>query len=238
MADLTRRRLEPEVMDDPGLDPELHAGALRGLARINALSGSARSFWPAIRRLAPVRVLDLACGGGDVAVRLAVRAKREGVRAEFAGCDISPTALNVARRRAESAGVAVEFFRRDLFADGPPAGYDVLTCSLFLHHLDETQAVTLLRQMSESAGRLVLVNDLRRSGVGLLLARVVTRVVTRSPVVHVDGPQSVEAAFTLPEVRSLAERAGLRGAEIRPTWPCRFLLTWHRAPEPDRTSPP
>jgi 2-polyprenyl-3-methyl-5-hydroxy-6-metoxy-1,4-benzoquinol methylase len=234
MADLTRRRLEPEVMDRPDLDPDLHARALHGLARINALSGSARSFWPAIRRLAPVRVLDLACGGGDVAVRLAARAKREGVSAEFAGCDVSPTALGIATRRAASAGVAVEFFRRDLFADGPPPGYDVLTCSLFLHHLDEDQAVTLLRQMSEAAGRLVMVNDLRRSGVGLMLARVVTRLVTRSPVVRVDGPQSVEAAFTLPEVQALVGRAGLRGAGIRRVWPCRFLLTWHR--EPERTS--
>src|SRR5262245_47736816 len=43
MADLTHRRLEPEVMDRPDLDPRLHERALRGLARINALSLTARS---------------------------------------------------------------------------------------------------------------------------------------------------------------------------------------------------
>ena len=35
------------------------------------------------------------------------------------------------------------------------------------------------------------------------------KVLTRSPIVHVDGPRSVAAAFTVEEVRRLAGQAGL-----------------------------
>jgi hypothetical protein len=101
-------------------------------------------------------------------------------------------------------------------------------CSLFLHHLDEPQAVELLRRMSESARHLVLVNDLIRGRLGYALAWLGTRLLTRSRVVHVDGPLSVEGAFTRAEALELAERAGLHGATIVRRWPCRFLLTWQR----------
>src|SRR5207248_3643048 len=49
---LRRRRLRPEWMDQPGLDEGQHRQALRGLERINRLSGSARILWPPLARLA------------------------------------------------------------------------------------------------------------------------------------------------------------------------------------------
>src|SRR5438128_111546 len=51
---------------------------------------------------------------------------------------------------------------------------------------------------------------------------------SRSEVVHVDGPRSVEGAYTPEEALELAKRAGLRGATVRRSWPCRFLLSWER----------
>ncbi len=107
-------------------------------------------------------------------------------------------------------------------------GYDVVMCSLFLHHLGEEEAVGFLRWAAATAAHQVLVNDLERSGPGLALAHVAVRLLTTSDVVHVDGPRSVESAFTMAEARALAERAGLRGAVVRWRWPFRYLLTWSR----------
>jgi hypothetical protein len=58
-----------------------------------------------------------------------------------------------------------------------------------------------------------------------------TRVLSRSDVVHTDGPLSVRAAFTRDEVLALASAAGWNGCTIQPTWPCRFLLQWRRTAE-------
>jgi SAM-dependent methyltransferase len=226
------RRLRPEIMDQPGLDPGRHCQALRGLGRINLWSGSAGILWPPLaglaRALAPrrVRVLDLATGGGDVPIRLWQRARRAGLPIDIDGCDVSPVAMEHANQAARRAGAEVRFFRADALEDDWPADYDVATCSLFLHHLTEDQAESLLRRMATA--RLVLVNDLVRGRAGLLLARVGTRLLTRSPVVHVDGPRSVEGAFAVAEVRGLADRAGLIGAAVERRWPCRLLLTWWR----------
>jgi len=220
-------------MDQPGLEPGRHRQALHGLRRINFWSGSAGILWPPLAALArasprPVRVLDLASGGGDVAIRLQRRAHRAGLPLVVEGCDVSAVAVEHAVREAERQGTPVRFFRADALADDLPGDYDVVVCSLFLHHLTEDQAVELLRRMGAAAGRLVLVNDLVRSRPGLLLARVGTRLLSRSPVVHVDGPRSVEGAFTVEEARVLAERAGLGGATVERRWPCRYLLTWVR----------
>jgi hypothetical protein len=75
---------------------------------------------------------------------------------------------------------------------------------------------------------MVLVNDLVRSRIGYILAFAGSRVLSRSPIVHFDGPCSVAAAFTRDEARQMAQRAGLEGARVDWRWPWRFLLQWQR----------
>jgi len=234
IARLTDRRRTAEIMDQPGLDAGAHVRALRGLGRINRVSRSAAIVWPAIARLAAshrgdtVRVLDLATGGGDVPIAIARRSAAAGLNIAIDGCDISPVAMEFAARKAESCHVRVRFFRLNVLEGPIPDGYHAVTCSLFLHHLGEDEAVGLLRKMAEAAGELVLVNDLVRSRVGYALAWAGCRVLSRSPIVRHDGPASVAAAFNLGEARELAERAGLAGARLNRRWPQRFLLEWSR----------
>lgn len=228
-----RRRL-PELMDQPGLDEQEHARALSGLGRINVVSRSAAALWPSLSRLArerspadgPLRVLDLAAGGGDNAVALARRARMSGLAIEIEGCDVSERAVAIAADRASARGSRVRFFTLDALAAPIPEGYDVLTCSLFLHHLDDDDAVLLLGRMAAAAGRLILVDDLARSRAGCWLAWIACHALSRSRVVRYDGPVSAAAAFTPAEALGLARRAGLEGATIRRHWPSRFLLSW------------
>ena len=230
---IARRNRQPELMDQPGLDAAEHDCALRGLARVNWFSRSAAILWPTLRELArgqgdsPLRILDVACGGGDVTVALVQCARREGVVMRMAGCDFSDTALAIARRCANKAREEIEFFQHDVLKEPLPARFDAVICSLFLHHLDESDAIHVLQSMSQ-AGRAVLVNDLVRSQRGYLLAVIGTRLLSRSRIVHVDGPLSVAGAFTPHEAWQLCESAGLHGATISRHWPQRFLLTWRR----------
>lgn len=230
---LSARRVVPERMDAPDLAPNEHRRALDGLSRLNAVSGpTARLSWPVAalcRTLGrPVRVLDVACGGGDGVVELARWAKRAGHPVEVAGCDRSRTALDRAAELAAACSVPASFHRCDVLADPLPPGFDVVTCSLFLHHLDDTDAVTLLRAMRDAAGSVVVVNDLVRGRWNLLLVWLGSRLLSRSPVVHFDAPASVRAAFIPAELRQLAKAAGLDGAAVRRVFPCRMVLTWER----------
>src|SRR3954467_13806277 len=93
---LSHRQLEPEEMDDPAIATERLHGALSGLRRLNFVSASARIVWPPIANLArsskpaPLRVLDIATGAGDIPIALWQRAKRAGVNLEIHGIDINP----------------------------------------------------------------------------------------------------------------------------------------------------
>lgn len=223
----------PELMDDPALAAHEHHAALRALGTINALSLTASSLARAIRRVVgpvsrtarPLRVVDVACGGGDVTVALA---RRLGPAAHVTGIDVSPRAVARADEHAARRAVGnVSFAVGDVLAAGCP-DCDVAVTSLFLHHLDDEAAVATLRSLAAAAAIGAVVSDLVRSRRGLMLAHLATRVFTRSRVARVDGPLSVRAARTLPEYRLLVDRAGLAAADVAATWPERVLITWRR----------
>lgn len=224
------RRREPELMDNPQIGRKAHEQALRGLSRLNraSLVGSALAApihrLARRRRLRPIRILDIASGAGDVARELHDQLRDAGLPAEVAGCDVSPTAVEHAAARSN----VVRFFRLDALRDPIPPGFDVVTCSLFLHHLDQDNAVRLLRRMGQAARHMVLVSDLRRSRFNLALTYAATHLLSRSPVVRFDGPTSVRAAYTIEEALELAHSAGLNEATVRRHWAARYLLTWER----------
>jgi 2-polyprenyl-3-methyl-5-hydroxy-6-metoxy-1,4-benzoquinol methylase len=228
---LSQRRRIPELMDDPAIDPLEHRRALEGLARINRWSGSAGVLWPVVQEVArrkggnPIKVLDVATGAGDVPLALWRLAKNAKMPAEFVGCDVSQTAIDHAAGRAAEERAHLRFFRHDAVRDPLPGRYDLVVCSLFLHHLSETEATAVLRHMRDAADA-VAVNDLARSRINYILVWIASHLLSRSPVVHFDGPVSVQSAFTASEVKALAERASLNGAEVVSRWPCRLLLTW------------
>ncbi len=223
------RHVVPERMDAPDLAPKEHCQALNGLARLNAVSRPLAGLTAVVRRAfaklrRPVRVLDVACGGGDTVGRIIRWARRSGVPVECHGCDVSKIALTHAALTVE----VTHWHTCDVLADPLPAGFDVLTCSLFLHHVSDGDAATLLGKMRDAAGSAVVVNDLTRGPLTLGLVTLGSRVLSRSPVVHFDAPASVRAAFTPAELRALAKGAGLDGATVRPVFPCRMVLTWER----------
>jgi hypothetical protein len=137
-------------------------------------------------------------------------------------------AIACAARAANAAGVAVRFFPLDALSEPLPEGFDIVTCSLFLHHLAEDDAVGLLEKMAGAARSTIVINDLLRSRIGYAVAWTGCRLLSRSPIVHHDGPASVRAAFSLAEARRLAERAGLVDVRLERRWPWRFLLSWSR----------
>jgi 2-polyprenyl-3-methyl-5-hydroxy-6-metoxy-1,4-benzoquinol methylase len=223
-------------MDDPTLPAAEHVEALGALATINAVSRTAAHLARAVAAMRPppadtITVVDVACGGGDVTVALARRLSRPpaGPRLQVMGIDVSLRAIERATELARDRGSPAVFAVRDVLRTGlPPC--DVAVSSLFLHHLDDADAVALLGHMATAARVGVVISDLIRSRIGLALAVIGTSVLASSRVARIDGPLSVRAARTIPEYRGLLARAGMAAATVRRIWPERVLIEWRRTP--------
>ncbi|MDX2148157.1 MAG: methyltransferase domain-containing protein [Planctomycetota bacterium] len=240
-------------MDDPALSADELQRALRGLSRLNRVSGVASAMWKLIEReltLAHAQnaasqgqpagakggvptgdvltILDAATGSGDVPLAMATLARSRGISVRLNLTDLRPEMLSVAGERARRAGIDATLSTWDVLGGGtPPPAQDVVTCSLFLHHVPQQAIVPALHRLAASARRLLVVVDLFRSPSSYALVALASRLVTRSPVVHQDALLSVRAALTPAELQSAAQHAGLSGARVVPMFPCRMALVWH-----------
>lgn len=225
------RVMVPELMDDPELDENKLRAALDSLRRINSISNTTPRIERTIRTLAQpgdraLRILDVGTGSGDLPLALAARAKRKGLNWQLIGSDISSNAISYAQERATRQQLPVEFITHDAFADPFPENCDVIVNSLFLHHMTDEQAAVVMSRMQSAAGQMVIVDDLCRTNWGLWLAMIGTRLLSRSHIVHVDGPRSVRAAFTPSELQELAAKSAMQGHQLTRHWPQRQLLVW------------
>jgi 2-polyprenyl-3-methyl-5-hydroxy-6-metoxy-1,4-benzoquinol methylase len=242
------RFLIPELMDDPNLDPHEHQKALAGLRRINLFCGTGRILANHIQAVADrsgwrqISVLDLGCGSGDIAIELALRLQSN-LDVTVTGWDMSATAIETANERmlahrlrpvlSRRLSEIVNFEQRNALetiatfrSDTVSKKFDIVYCTLFMHHFSEPLSIELLRAMKQLSKGFVVVDDLNRTYLGWVLATVGCHLLSRSKVVHFDGPQSVRAAYTPAELLALAEKAGLNDAEIKRHWPQRFLSSW------------
>jgi len=201
---------EPELMDRPQpVTPEL-ASDLQNLRTLNRYFGSYRLIEHFLRRwIQPrsrLRILDLATGSGDIPRLMVDYARNVGADATVHAVDQQPSTLEIARSLSRDYP-EIEFFESDVlsFGDG---GYDIVLCSLALHHFDEEAAVQLLRRCRELSCRYVLVSDLRRGLLATVGVYLLTALIFREPMTRIDARLSAERAFSFREFRSLAERAG------------------------------
>ena len=213
---LRPRRVDiAEHMDEPDADPAQVAGALDDLGRLNHLLGGSdltlRAFdvalerWPVTGRA--VRVLDVATGAADIPLAVLEHARARGIDVEVTGLDLNPTMLAEARRRTDGR---VTLLEGDALAIPAEDGaYDVVTCSLMLHHFQPGEAIRVLSEMGRVSRRAVIVNDLMRAWHPWLFAKVVGPLVTRNALTRFDGPASVLRAYTPDELLTLVAAAGL-----------------------------
>ena len=207
---------------------------LANLAAINRHFGG-RAIWRHfVRRwMEPrrhYRLIDFATGGGDGPRCIVDLARRLGATVEITAVDAQPATLELAQRW--SAGYPeIRFVQADILA--PEAvfaeGYDFAFCSLALHHFNSTDAVKLLRRLRASAQRGALAADLRRGFVCRAGAWLVTATLYREPMTKHDARMSARRAFSLEEMRDLANAADWTAFGHRPFAFGRQALWWEAA---------
>ena len=202
---------EPELMDRPQpVSAELKSD-LRNLRQLNRYFGSYRLIEHFLRRWirprSQMRILDLATGSGDIPRLIVDYARKVGATVAVEAVDQQPATLEIARSLS-SAYPEIEFLEGDVLSFGDNAAYDIVLCSLALHHFEEDAAVQLLRLCRDLSRRYVLVSDLRRGLLATIGVYLLTALIFRDPMTRTDGRLSAARAFSFREFRSLAERAG------------------------------
>lgn len=230
-----RRRFDPgspELMDRPGMDRALLREELQTLEYFNRHAGGHWLVLQYVKRFAAshppasLNILDLGTGAADIPRALVAWARQNQRSLTITAVDGNPEMLKFAREAGRD-WPEIQFEQHDLRALPYARGsFDLVLCSLTLHHFTTADAVTILHQIHQLARGGYIVNDLRRNWLTLWTTAFFARTLSRSPIFRNDALQSCRAAFTVRELRALAEQAGLSNFQIEPHQAlCRMVLT-------------
>lgn len=227
---------ERELMDDPDCDP----GALRRtyalFQPINRLVAGWRRIY--VRQLRPAlsptrwtTLLDIGSGGGDVPRALARWAAHDGLLLAVTAVDPDARAHDFAVGLAPVPHLG---FRRTASAELVAAGerFDVVSSNHLLHHLDPAPLAALLSDSERLARRLVVHNDIARSGLAYGAYRAATVPLRRHSFAHFDGSLSIRRSYRASELRAAVRASGAdAGWRVDTSVPFRVILRW--TPERD-----
>ena len=220
----------PRSPSDEILDGDVAPGAAEeSLADIEwihrALGGRAivrRHLVPLLLSVPSPRpvLLDLGAGSGHVGRALSGELSRRG--RDLVTLDLDRQLLHT-RLSPRGRSLTADALRLPL-AD---RSVDVVSSTLFLHHLDAAAVAALLSESARVARVAVVALDLTRHRIPLAINAVLSRLAYRSPITGLDGRASVLQAWTIPELRAIAARA-LPGTLVKPAGPFVQGLLWRR----------
>ena len=221
-------RASVELLDDPSADDATVVACLSDVARINRLFGGTRAalgrldgLFRTERNGAPLTLLDVGTGLGDILAAAARLARRRGLDLRPLGVERHAAAASAARHRHGIATCVADGFRLPL----RDRSVDYVLCSQLLHHFGADAAVHLLTELGRVARRGVVIADLRRSALaaaGIFLASIPLRF---HPTTRRDAVISVFRGFTVAELRALCDAAGVR-ADVRRHAGFRLTAAW------------
>lgn len=230
------RRIEAEeLLDQDGWSAAEVDCALSAIRTVNRLYGGDRTHKLLFQKVVkgrsgrPLHILEVASGRGEV-----VRETIRGLQA--AGTPVTVTVLDQHASHLPRPGdwpaplpqpacLAADALQIPL----PDASVDVVSCCLFLHHLGPASMRKYLREALRVARVAVLVNDLERSRLHYLLARLQS-LIDPSRLSQHDGPASVRQAYTLQELESAVRELG-HDYNLERYWICRLGLVLWKQPQ-------
>lgn len=153
------------------------------------------------------RVLDLATGAGDLPRIMVDWARSRRISLQVDAVDANPATLEIATKHS-AAYPEIRFIRGDALTYDNRGTYDLVCCSLALHHFSEENATLLLKRCRQLSHRFVLVTDLERGEMTTAGVWFLTQFIFTAPMTRHDGRVSAQRAFSFAEMRLLAETAG------------------------------
>jgi SAM-dependent methyltransferase len=223
------RRRGIELLDDPATDTALATRSLQDVARSNRWFGGANAvvaelvpvLAAAHGRSAPLTLLDVGTGAGDIPELARRIADRGGVHLLTMGLEVTPALAAASRPRSGDAiagdALALPFADRSV---------DIVTCSQVLHHFVAADGARLLTELNRVARVRVIVADIRRAWAAAAGFWVGSWALGFHPVSRHDGVVSVLRGFRAAELSAAVVAAtgclpsvrNRRGFRVTASW--------------------
>ncbi len=167
--------------------------------------------------LSKCSILDVAAGSGSILIH--ARRKLAGKHVTYFGLESS---VDSARTIRDNGIISVQASALKLpFAD---RSIDFVFCTLFLHHLDRSEASDLLAEMGRVARKKFFVVDLDRRAIAYWAYRFFGRLVLQRFTLD-DGSLSIRRAYRTEELREIAVGAGLKKFAVERSAINRLILS-------------
>jgi ubiquinone/menaquinone biosynthesis C-methylase UbiE len=224
------RSYKLERIDQGDYTPAEYEGCIVELQRVNQWLGDASALRQTLLReieraaVENFSLLDVGAGSGELLRVAAGWARKNNRRARFAGLELNARSARAIRDESR-AFPEISAMRGDAlrlpFADGK---FDYAICSLFTHHFQDEQVISVLRELTRVARRRIFVIDLHRHPVAYYFYTTVGHLFLHNCLIREDGALSILRGFRPNELLQLAQRAGLEGANVERRFPYRLVL--------------
>ncbi|MET3204869.1 class I SAM-dependent methyltransferase [Arthrobacter sp. UYEF13] len=196
-----------EMMDLPDCDPTKLELTYRQFELVNRLFSGWRQLYcnelrPLLSHDSETTLLDIGCGGGDLARQLALWSARDKLLLDVTGIDPDARAYSYSSRRPHH--VSVRFRQADsahLVREG--RRFDVVISNHVIHHLQPADLAQLLADSQALARRISVHNDLRRSIAAYALFSLAA-LPFRGSFIRKDGLTSIRRSYTPAELIAAA----------------------------------
>jgi 2-polyprenyl-3-methyl-5-hydroxy-6-metoxy-1,4-benzoquinol methylase len=215
-------------MDQPGVPEHEIRQALRELETVNTFLGGYNVVLDALGKIKwpnrEVTIMDLGCGGGDMLRAIAKWAEKKNRKVRLIGIDWNPVMTQYAAEHS-TAYKNIQFKTLSIFDDALlKESADITMCSLFCHHFDREELITLIRRMYILAGKAVIINDLHRHWFAYHSIKVLTAVFSKTYLVKYDAALSVARSFRKNELQEILKAAGINKYSLKWRWAWRWEL--------------
>jgi ubiquinone/menaquinone biosynthesis C-methylase UbiE len=217
-----KRVVTPELLDTDAAEPAEVRRTLADLRRINRWFGGISTTLAMLEKVVaragnrPLTLLDVGAGSGDVSLN-AARRLRTPAQVKVTLMDRMPAHLP-RNGTGTVAGNALSL----PFLDH---SFDLVTCSLLVHHLEYEEIVRFVNEALRVARVAVLLNDLRREPLHLALMYAGYPLFSRLTL-H-DGIASVRRAYTPQELTSVLRDTNASSIEIENRYLYRMgIIVW------------
>jgi len=216
MPDIAARAQLRELMDEPSSYEEFR-DCLRDLEKVNRTVLAYRPTLEWLRQFegteAPLHIVDVGSGGGDMLRRIEQWAQRRKIVVRLTGIDLNPHSAQAAREFTGPES-RIEWITADAFGWQPTQPVDLILSSIFTHHLNDVEVVRFLQWMEGTAARGWFINDLSRGRLSYYGFKLLARVMRWHRFVQHDGPVSILRSFTAGDWRRYIAEAGLGATPI------------------------